>query len=473
MKHFSDHTDHLSRPQSNGICGSAPDAGRGASEPNAGTFSPVQSRSRARHALTLPCPFITVPALMSKSALLLSLTLTAAAAAWPQAGLAAVVYRSNEGWSIEGEDTQVEGSAAEQMRKAENLESSGDAGAAYNAYRALVKNFGQSALAPKAQRKVAMLLERRGEYDKAYEAYSTYLNKYPRGEDFDGVVEAQFKIAKLFLDGQKRKVFGVPFAPSMARAQEMFEGIVKRAPFSKWAPLAQFNAGQAFEKQGKYPEAIAAYQTVVAKYPGDPIADDAQYQIGYVLMREAKEGSYDTASRQRARESFEDFLSRYPESEKAPQARENILALQGGVTKSALDIAKYYEKTKKYKAAVIYYNEVVKQQPDSPESTIAKERLEVLRQQFGEDALRAGPERTETGNRARERRKLQAKVDTVSRPDYVGPPVVIPEVQTAPARPRLRTSPDGISPLPAVEPPLPTGPEKLPNQDTGLPKPPE
>ena len=78
-------------------------------------------------------------------------------AAWPAS--AAVVYRSNEGWSVEGQDTPVEGSAAEQMRKAEGLEAAGNSGGAYNAYRGLVKNYGQSALAPKAQRKVAMLLE--------------------------------------------------------------------------------------------------------------------------------------------------------------------------------------------------------------------------------------------------------------------------------------------------------------------------
>ncbi|HEV7868561.1 MAG TPA: outer membrane protein assembly factor BamD [Chthoniobacteraceae bacterium] len=409
---------------------------------------------------------------MSKPALVLALSLFAATAC-PRVSEAAVIYRSSEGWSVEGEDTQIEGSAAEQMRKAEKKEAAGDGGGAYNAYRALVKNYGQSALAPKAQRKVAMLLEANGDYDKSYEAYSVYLTKYPRGEDFDAVVEAQFKIAKLFLDGQKRKVFGVPFASSMTRAQEMFEGILKRAPFSKWAPLAQFNVGQALEKQAKYPEAIAAYQVVVAKYPTDAIADDAQYQIGYVRLREAREGSYDTASQQRARESFEDFVIRYPESEKVPQARENMRSLQGGVTKGSLDIAKFYEKTKKYKAAVIYYNEVVKQQPDSPESNFAKTRIEALRTEFGEDALRGGPERTETGAKAKERRKLQARIDTASRPDYAGPPVVVPEpVEVAPGKPKLRTSPDGILPIPAVEPPLPAA-EQLPNTDTGLPRPPQ
>jgi outer membrane protein assembly factor BamD len=147
--------------------------------------------------------------------------------------------------------------------------------------------------------------------------------------------------------------------------------------------------------------------------------------------------------------------------------------LQGGVVKGSLDVAKFYDKTKQYRAAVIYYNEVIQQQPGTPDADYAKARIETLRAQVGEDALRAGPERSETGARAAARRKLQAKVDTASRPDYVGPPVIVPEervVQKAPAppgRPQLRTAPGAMEPvLPAVEPPLP-----MPTED--LPKPPK
>jgi outer membrane protein assembly factor BamD len=175
----------------------------------------------------------------------------------------------------------------------------------------------------------------------------------------------------------------------------------------------------------------------------------------------------------KAREAFEDFVNRYPNSEKVPQARENMRLLQGGVTKGSLDVAKFYDKTKQYRAAVIYYNEVIQYQPGTPDADYAKARIDTLREQVGDDALRAGPERSETGARATARRKLQAKVDTASRPDYVGPPVVVPEeriVQKAPpppGRPQLRTSPGTLEPpLPAVEPPLP-----MPAND--LPKPPE
>ncbi len=407
---------------------------------------------------------------MSKLALALALLLA------PLAGHAAVIFRSSEGWSVQGDPgSAVEIAAVELMRRGEQAEARSDRKEALGAYRTIVKKHGTSQLSPKAQRKIGVLLERGGEFEPAYEAYSTYLAKYPEGSDFDSSVESMFRIAKLFLDGRKRKVFGVPFAPSMTRAQEMFEGIIKRAPFSRQAPLAQFNVGQCYEKQGKYPEAIQAYQQVVTKYPGDAIADDAQYQLGYVLLRQSREGSYDRAASMKAREAFEDFVNRYPNSEKVPQARENMQQLQGGVVKGSLDVAKFYDKAKQYRAAVIYYNEVIKQQPGTPDADYAKARIETLRDQVGEDALRAGPERAETGARAAARRKLQAKVDTASRPDYVGPPVVVPEERivqksTGPGRPQLRTSPGSLDPVPAVEPPLPML-EKLPTDD--VPKLPE
>lgn len=405
---------------------------------------------------------------MMKTVLAPSLLLAAALSVTAPAR-AAVVYRSNEGWTIEGENgVTLEQNVADQMRKAEELEAKGNSGAALDAYQALVKKWPTSPVSPKAQRKVGLILEQKGQYDAAFKANEIYLTKYPRGDDFDAVVDSMYKTAKAFLEGEKKRILGVPIKSNVPRAQQMFETIVAKAPFSKWAPLSQFSIGQALEKEGKYPEAVAAYQQVVTRYPNDPVSDDAQYQAGYVRLRQYREGSYDRADAAKAREAFEDFVNRYPNSEKVPQARENMKTLEGGQTKNQLQIAKYYDKQKQYKAAVIYYNDVIKQQPDSPDATFAKTRIDALKNQIGEDALRAGPEKVETGERAAARRKLQAKVDVASRPDYVGPPVAMaaPKIQNAPGRPALRTTPGGITP---VEPPLPAG--KLESDLPGLPSP--
>ena len=367
---------------------------------------------------------------------------------------AAVIYRPGEGFHGEAEDAgTLEKSASEQLHKAEALEAEGSLSKAIGAYRGLLSGFPASGAAPQAQFKIAELQEQIGEPERAFNSYGKYISNYPRGKEFDVVVERQFGIAKAFLEGERRKLFGMKTFPSMERAQKMFEEIVKNAPYSKEAPLAQFNIGMALEKQGQYADAVAAYQLAVDKYPNDDVAGDAQYQIGYVQMHLIENGTNDAASRVKARDAFEDFTVRYPQSEKIPQARENIDRLSGTSLKKNLEVARFYEKTKNFKAATIYYNTVIQDGKDAPEATEARKAIEHMKQNVGEDALRSGPENAQTGSKARENRKMQAQVDTASRPDYAGPPAPATPEETAPEKPKLRTS----GPMPAApESSLPT-----------------
>jgi outer membrane protein assembly factor BamD len=345
-----------------------------------------------------------------------------------------------------------ESEATANLKQAESLEASGDTKGALVLYRQIVKANSLTTAAPKAQRQIGKILEQQGDFKGAYAAYADYTAKYPRGGDFDAVIQSQFTIAKMYLDGRKKRVLGVPISPSYSTAQEMFEGIVKRAPFHRLSPLAQFNVGQALEKQGKPVEAMGAYQEVLVRYPGDPVADDAQYQIGYVRYRETQEGSNDKSARMKARESFEDFVNRYPGSEKTPQAKENIKSLTGTDLKGTLGIAKFYDKTKNYRAAVVYYNEVIRVAPGTPESEQSQKRIEELKGLVGADALKTGPERAQSGDMALARRRAQARVDVASRPDYNGPAINYPYPAVG-GRPAMRTTPVG----PIVEPALPTG----------------
>ncbi|HSP46356.1 MAG TPA: outer membrane protein assembly factor BamD, partial [Chthoniobacterales bacterium] len=150
---------------------------------------------------------------------------------------------------------------------------------------------------------------------------------------------------------------------------------------------AQFDLGRAREKQGRNEAAIAAYQAVVEKFPEDPIAVDAQYQIGYIWSKASRSGTYDPAAANHSKIAFEDFLSRYPNSEKAAQAKQNLKQMEHKQTSTAYDIAKFYDKQKQYRAAAIYYNEVIRQQPGSTEGERAKKRISELTRKFGADKL--------------------------------------------------------------------------------------
>ena len=69
---------------------------------------------------------------------------------------------------------------------------------------------------------------------------------------------------------------------------------------------------------------------MVDKFPTEPLAVDAQYQIGYIWFTASQKGTNDAAAANNAKTAFQDFLFHYPKSEKAAQARANldILAIQ-------------------------------------------------------------------------------------------------------------------------------------------------
>ena len=159
----------------------------------------------------------------------------------------------------------------------------------------------------------------------------------------------------------------------------------------------------------------------------------------------------------KAREAFEDFIARYPGSEKIAQARENLERAQRPRSQRLPRVAKFYDKQKNFKAAVIYYNDVIKQQPNSPDAECGKEAHRGTQGQSRRRRAARWPRKAETGARAQERRRLQAQVDTAARSDFAGPPVSVPVTpdQVAPAKPKLRTSPQDVGPVPAVEPALP------------------
>lgn len=306
------------------------------------------------------------------------------------AGLAngSVIFKPGEKakYLAPGEE-EVSGSAQELLAKAQAAEKEGDISGAIKAYRSLVRRHPHDHLAPGALWRMGQLLEQKHDYLKAAQSYDVLAEKFPKSEHFDDSIAAMFRIGEIYLAGRKIKILGIPFKGSMDEAASIFQAIVRAAPYGKYAPRALFNIGRAREKQGANEAAIGAYQNVIEKFPNDPVAADAQYQIGYIYSQASRNGTYDPNATNKAKTGFEDFLYRHPNSEKSAQARENLKTIEHQQTSNAFDIARFYDKQKKYRAAAIYYNDVIRQQPDSKEGDHAKKRISELRAKYGDAAL--------------------------------------------------------------------------------------
>jgi outer membrane protein assembly factor BamD len=316
------------------------------------------------------------------------LLFAAACVAFPERSPAPVIFRpgAKVKYQTPGEE-EISGNADQLFNKAEAAERDGEGGRAIKIYKRLVKRYPHSNHAPEATWRAGKLTEARGDLIHAAAIYRGLMESYPQTQHFQEAIESQFRIGEIYLNGKKRKILGVPMGSSIDDAVEIFAAIVRSAPYGRYTARAQFDIGRAREKEGSPDLAIDAYQSVVEKFPNDPLAVDAQYQIGYIWFSATRAGTYDPDAANRARIAFQDFLFRFPKSEKAPQARENLALLEHRLTKGSLEIAKFYDKAKNYRAAVLYYNEVIRQQPGSSESEMAKKRIDQLRAKVGEAAL--------------------------------------------------------------------------------------
>src|SRR5882762_2803380 len=260
----------------------------------------------------------------------------------PESSQASVVFKPGkkpEYVGPGGVEEELTGDAVDLFQIGQAAEKEGNYKRAIGAYKSLVKRHPKDKVAPEALYRAAQLQEQDHNYFAAAASFSQLVEKYPGSPHFEEAIEAQFDI-----------------------------GLVR-------------------EKQGANDAAIQAYQAVVDKFPNEPVAVNAQYQIGYIWFTAAQLGTKDAAAAANAKTAFEDFLFHYPKSEKAAQARANLDILEHKQTANSYKVAKFYDKQKYYRAAVIYYNEVIRQQPGSQESNEAKKRIDQLRAKFGDAAL--------------------------------------------------------------------------------------
>lgn len=242
-----------------------------------------------------------------------------------------------------------------------------------------------------AQYKTGEMLEHLARYWDAYEAYKKLVEESAANQYWDLAIERMFAIGNVFLAGQPQMLWKIPMPADMNKVVKIYETIIRAAPFGSYAPLATFSCGLARERQKKWPDAVNFYEEVLDKYPKNDLIDDAQYQIGYVWMKAAREPQYDQTAAQKGIEAFQDYLARFKRSDKTEQAAENVEMLRQRLSGGSLSVARFYDKAGNYPAALVYYNEVLSQSPDSPQGQEARQRKRVLEDLLSEAKQQSTP----------------------------------------------------------------------------------
>jgi outer membrane protein assembly factor BamD len=297
---------------------------------------------------------------------------------------APLVYTPGEGWTYEavgGVGKWKRETAKEQMEVAQVAYDHHDYTLARKAATRLIRTWPLSDYAPNSQYLLGLCYEAKHDDERAFKAYQQVFDKYPRSDKLEDVLQRQYQIGLRFLGGERFKLFGlIPFFPDMDKTAGMFEKIVASGPYSAVGPSAQLKIGAARERQKNYPEAVTAYERAADRYHDLPvIAADALYRAGFSYSKQAQTAGYDQGTAGQAIATFTDFITLFPNDQRVNEAKRIISQLKEEQSRGNYMIATFYEGQKRWNGALIYYNEVLVQGPNSRYASVARERIDQIK----------------------------------------------------------------------------------------------
>jgi len=310
--------------------------------------------------------------------------IVAAVVLLPLRSPAPLIYVPGEGWYYEpyGETAKWQGTRAkDQLQVAEDAFAAKNYSLTLRAAHRVLRVWPFSDYAPRAAYLIGRCLEVSGKDEAAFKAYQNIIEKYPKSAQYNEVLWRQFAIAGRFLNGEWFRLWNtIPIYSSMDETAKLYDKIVANGPYSEVAPHAQLNIGAAHEKEKNYADAVKAYNTAADRYNGQPlIAADAMYRAGVAWQKQADTAEYDQSAAAQAIGAYTDFTVVFPDDQRVTTAQGAITKLKAEQVRGSFEIAKFYEFNHKWAGAIIYYNDVLQLDANSPLAAQARQRIEILK----------------------------------------------------------------------------------------------
>ena len=145
-----------------------------------------------------------------------------------------------------------------------------------------------------------------------------------------------------------------------------YQKLIDQYPFSPYAQEAELNIGLAYYKMHNYAEAIGSFNDFLRMHPTSKHLDVASYYLAMSHFDQMGRPDQDQTHTQLALEQFQTIERRFPESDFADLANEQIAICREMLARHDFLIGNFYYSRANYKAAESRMAETVALYPNTP-----------------------------------------------------------------------------------------------------------
>ncbi len=150
-----------------------------------------------------------------------------------------------------------------------------------------------------------------------------------------------------------------------ADAANAFEQVVQLGTGTEYGRDAQYYLAESYYHDRRYLLAASEYERFISQFPQSERREEVQFKEAYCYFEISPRYRLDQSYTRQAIEKLRLYNSRYPDSERTQQASEYISELRSKLAHKRYASADLYMRMQEYEAAIIYYDLVIENYPDT------------------------------------------------------------------------------------------------------------
>jgi outer membrane protein assembly factor BamD (BamD/ComL family) len=243
-------------------------------------------------------------------------------------------------------------------------------------------NFPQSPFAEEVSFIIGEAYFKMNQLELANEAFTAYLKHVISPKRFEEAVQYKFAIAEQFRQGAKKPLFGSHKLPKVLSAKEdaiqIYDDVITTLPHHEIAVQALLGKAQLQAELEDYKPSLETLDLLIRRFPKHDSAAQGYLEKSHVYLMECKERSLDPALLDLADVNLSKFRLAFPREQRIGEVEKELSQMKEIFAQNLFDTGKFFEKTKKIPASIIYYNKVIAKYPLTKAAENAKAKLEVL-----------------------------------------------------------------------------------------------
>jgi len=217
-----------------------------------------------------------------------------------------------------------------------------------------------------------------GDYYKAFEAYEHFIANYAGSRLVDKALLREVQCAEALFGPARRKVLGLGLGSGNDEAVAILEKVYAHRPTGPLAAAALFRIGEFKMSIGKSEEAEEQFRRFIDEFPNHSRARQARLMAAQSAIASCLGPVYDDAPIRRAGGMLQSYQDTYPELAAQENVAGALEAIRRHEATKKYQMAVYYQRAGRPKAAAFYARKVVEEFPGTPASVEARAMLQKL-----------------------------------------------------------------------------------------------